>query len=78
MPLAEPAPADTRAMPRGHLSVDQTLAVGRRLLKFKARLPHGHFGPWIETQKGLSRSMASQCMRLSTGGRQDAGEELAA
>ncbi|ANN59641.1 hypothetical protein A9174_24940 [Mesorhizobium loti NZP2037] len=78
VPLADPAPAETRAIPRGHLSVDQKLAVGRWLLKVKASMPHGHFGPWIETQKGLSRSMASQCMRLATGGRQDAREELAA
>ncbi|BAB53740.1 msr8103 [Mesorhizobium japonicum MAFF 303099] len=78
VPLAEPAPADTRAIPRGHLFVDQKLAVGRWLLKVKARLPHGHFGPWIETQKGLCRSLALQCMRLATGGRQDARQELAA
>ncbi|BCG72681.1 hypothetical protein MesoLj113a_38390 [Mesorhizobium sp. 113-1-2] len=78
VPLGDPAPAETRSIPRGHLSVDQKLAVGRWLLKVKAQLPHGHFGPWIETQKGLSRSMASQCMRLATGGRQDAREELAA
>lgn len=78
VPLGDPVPAETRAIPRGHLSVDQKLAVGRWLVKVKASMPHGHFGPWIERQEGLSRSMASQCMRLATGGRQDARQELAA
>ncbi|AID29274.1 DUF3102 domain-containing protein [Mesorhizobium jarvisii] len=78
MEALAPEPAtEQRAIARGHLSVDQKLAVGRWLLRVKAQLPHGHFGPWIEKQKGLSRSMASQCMRLATGSRQDARQELA-
>ncbi|ESY62491.1 hypothetical protein X742_32850 [Mesorhizobium sp. LNHC232B00] len=68
-PLADPEPADTRAIPRGHLSDGQKLAIGRWLLHNEASLPHGHFGPWLEKQEGLSRSMASQCIRLATGGR---------
>lgn len=67
-----------RIRPRGHLSVDQKYAIGRWLLRNKAALPHGHFGPWLDKQEGLSRSMASQCMALAIGGRQDAREELAA
>ncbi|TIN30350.1 MAG: hypothetical protein E5Y31_07905 [Mesorhizobium sp.] len=69
-PLADPEPADTRAIPRGHLSNGQKLAIGRWLLHTKASLPHGHFGPWVEKQEGLSRSMALQCMAL---GHRDAG-----
>lgn len=71
-PLADPKPAEPRAIPRGHMSVDLKLEVGRRLLAVKASLPRGHFGPWLEKQQGLSRGMASQCMRLATGARQDA------
>ncbi|ESZ17697.1 hypothetical protein X735_09880 [Mesorhizobium sp. L2C085B000] len=77
-PLADPAPADTRVIPRGHLSDGQKLAIGRWLLHHKASLPHGHFGPWLDKQVGLSRHMASQCMALATGGLQDARGALAA
>ena len=78
VPLADPAPAETRVIPRGHLSLEQKLAVGRWLLHHKASLPHGHFGPWLDKQKGLSRHMASQCMALAIGGRQDARQASAA
>jgi hypothetical protein len=63
VPLADPA---------GHLSIDQKLVIGRWLIRNKASLPHGHFGPWLHKQEGLSHGMASQCMGLATGGRQDA------
>jgi hypothetical protein len=55
---AEEPPADTRVIPRGHLSIDQKLAIGWWLLRNKASLPRGHFGPWLDRQEGLSRSMA--------------------
>jgi hypothetical protein len=58
-------PTEPRAVPGGHMSVDQKLAIGRRLLEAKASLPRGHFGPWLEKQQGLSRSMALQCMTLA-------------
>jgi hypothetical protein len=70
-------PAEPRAVPGGHMSVDQKLAIGRRLLEAKASLPHGHFGPWLDKQEGLSRGMAHQCMALATGGRQDARDASA-
>lgn len=57
--------AEPRAVPPGHMSDEQKIAIGRRLLEAKASLPHGHFGPWVEEQKGLSRSMALQCMALA-------------
>ena len=78
VPLADPAPAETRVIPRGHLSDGQKLAIGRWLLHQKATLPRGHFGPWLDKQKGLSRHMASQCMALAIGGRQDARQASAA
>ncbi|WP_133116230.1 hypothetical protein [Mesorhizobium wenxiniae] len=65
-------PVEPRAVPGGHLSIDQKMAIGRWLLRNKAALPHGHFGPWLDKQEGLSRGMARQCMALVTGGRQDA------
>lgn len=52
------------------LSESQKLKIGRLLIEAKASLPRGHFGPWVE-QKGLSRSMASQCMALAKEGRHD-------
>ena len=72
VPRATAEPTEPRAVPGGHMSVEQKLAIGRRLLEVKASLPRGHFGPWLDKQEGLSRGMASQCMRLATGGRQDA------
>jgi hypothetical protein len=56
--LADREPAEIRAIPRGHLSIEQKLAIGRWLVKTKASLPHGHFGPWLKQQKGLCRGMA--------------------
>ncbi|MER9588554.1 DUF3102 domain-containing protein [Mesorhizobium australicum] len=66
VPLADTAPADTRAIPRGHLSLEQKLAIGRWLIHNKAALHHGHFGPWLDKQNGLSRHTASQCMAVAT------------
>lgn len=60
------------------MSLDQKLAIGRRLLEVKASLPHGHFGLWLDKQEGLSPGMARQCMALAKGGRQHVREELAA
>ncbi|MER8431382.1 DUF3102 domain-containing protein [Mesorhizobium caraganae] len=78
VPLADPEPAETRVIPPGHLSVEQKLAIGRWLLHHKASLPHGHFGPWLGRQQGLSRHMASQCMALATEADQKAIEARAA
>ncbi|WP_224689929.1 DUF3102 domain-containing protein [Mesorhizobium sp. B283B1A] len=68
-PLADPEPADTRAIPRGHLPGEQKLAIGRWLLHQKASLPHGHFGPWLEKQEWPVAIHGLKCMRLATGGR---------
>lgn len=58
-------PAFCGAVPGGHMSVEQKLVIGRRLVQVKASLPHGHFGPWLDRQQGLARSMAQQCMSLA-------------
>ena len=71
-PLADPLPVDTRVIPRGHLSIDQKMAIGCWLLRNKAALPRGHFGPRLDKQQVLSRSMVSQCMALATGKLQSA------
>lgn len=79
---------EPRAVPGGHMSVDQKPAIGRRLLEVKASLPRGHSGPWLDKQAGLSRGMAHQCMALAreyeahraqqvTGLRQDARDASA-
>ncbi|MER9438719.1 hypothetical protein [Mesorhizobium sp. M0618] len=57
----DPEPVDTRAIPRGHLSNGQKLAIGR----------------WVERQEDLSRSMAHQCMRLPTAGTRRSGRMAA-
>jgi hypothetical protein len=69
-------PTEPRAVPGGHISVDQKLAIGWRLLQATASLPRGHFGPWLDKQQGLSRGMALQCMALATARRQSAGKAL--
>lgn len=61
-------------MPSGHMSDDQAITIGRRLLQAKASLTHGHFGPWLDKQQGLSRSMAMQCMALARGKRREYGQ----
>ena len=58
-------PAEPPAIPRGHLSIKQKVTVGIRLPEAKASLPRGHFGPWLERQKDLSRDVALQCMALA-------------
>lgn len=71
VPFVESEPIEPRAIPRGHLSVDQKLIIGWRLLETKASLPRGHFGPWLQRQKSLSPSMAQQCMALARAHKQD-------
>jgi hypothetical protein len=49
---------------RRHLREEQKIALGRELLEAKARLPHGHFGPWLAEQ-GISSDRAHKCMKLA-------------
>lgn len=64
-PEPEPADNDAVALPGGRWSTELKVRVGCWLMHMKTTLPHGHFGPWVEKQPGLSRSMAQQCMALA-------------
>jgi hypothetical protein len=45
----------------------EKIALGRGLIEIKARLPHGHFGPWL-AEHGISADRANRCMRLAREG----------
>ncbi|PBB20547.1 hypothetical protein [Mesorhizobium sp. WSM4313] len=77
-PEPEPADNDAVTLPGGRWSTDLKVRVGCWLMHMKARLPRGHFGPWVEKQPGLSRSMATQCMALAKEARRRAIEARAA
>ncbi|MDG4898297.1 hypothetical protein P9272_32710 [Mesorhizobium sp. WSM4976] len=64
-PEPEPADNDAMALPGGRWSTELKVKVGCWLMHMKSTLPRGHFGPWVERQPGLSRSMAMQCMALA-------------
>ncbi|MDG4898788.1 hypothetical protein P9272_35470 [Mesorhizobium sp. WSM4976] len=64
-PEPEPADNDAVALPGGRWSTELKVRVGCWLMHMKSTLPRGHFGPWVEKQPGLSRSMAMQCMALA-------------
>lgn len=49
-----------------HLRQEEKIALGRQLIEAKARLPHGHFGPWL-IEQGISSDRAHRCMRLARG-----------
>lgn len=53
-----------------HLSAEEKVELGRKLLRMKASLPRGHFGPWVAEKSGLAKSMVHDCMRMAkaTGG----------
>ncbi|TGS15897.1 hypothetical protein EN852_009700 [Mesorhizobium sp. M2E.F.Ca.ET.209.01.1.1] len=77
-PKPEPADNDAVGLPSGRWSTDLKLKVGCWLMHMKTTLPRGHFGPWVEKQPCLSRSMALQCMALAREARQRAVEARAA
>ncbi|RWE12442.1 MAG: hypothetical protein EOS61_14965 [Mesorhizobium sp.] len=77
-PVPEAADNDVVALPGGHWSTDLKIKVGCWLHYMKSTLPRGHFGPWVQKQPGLSRSMAQQCMTLAREARQRAIETRAA
>ncbi|SDP46319.1 Protein of unknown function [Phyllobacterium sp. YR620] len=54
-----------RAFGRVKLSPDEAIEAGRKLLKVKASLPHGQFGPWLEKKSGVCHSTAMKYMRLA-------------
>ena len=41
------------------------LVIGQRLIEAKARLPHGKFLPWIESEFGMSSSAADRFIQVA-------------
>ncbi|WP_037436207.1 DUF3102 domain-containing protein [Sinorhizobium fredii] len=46
-------------------TLERRIELGRRLIKIKADLPHGHFGPWVRDKSGLSPATVHNYMRLA-------------
>jgi hypothetical protein len=64
----EQAAARTQARipaPWDRVPASEQIAMGRKLLAVKDSLPHGHFGPWIDDQSGISRTQAARFMRAA-------------
>ncbi|AWI58631.1 DUF3102 domain-containing protein [Sinorhizobium fredii] len=63
------AQQQARRLPRPgeHVSKERMIELGRELLEIKARLPRGHFGPWVEEKSGITYSQAQRFMRAAKG-----------
>lgn len=61
----QPGPMFVRGV---HRTAEQKAEIGRHLLSVKAKLPRGHFGPWLRETAGLTPSMARECMALASCG----------
>lgn len=48
-----------------HVSLDQQIILGRQLLQVKARLPRGHFVPWLNEKSGVSNIQAQRWMKAA-------------
>ena len=67
-PIPEVRPEDARRrIPRKNERVpeERMIELGRELLEIKAKLPRGHFGPWIEEKSGISYCAAMRFMRAA-------------
>jgi len=67
-PIPNVRPEDTkRRIPRRNERVpeERMIELGRELLAIKAKLPRGHFGPWVEEKSGISYSAAQRFMRAA-------------
>jgi hypothetical protein len=64
---APPAPARGPVLPRAYerLSEARMIELGRELLRIKAKLPHGEFGPWLTERSGVSPAAAQRYMRIA-------------
>lgn len=49
------------------LSEAEMAHYGRQLLEMKARLPRGHFMPWVEEKSGITYSQAQRWMKAAKG-----------
>jgi len=54
--------AEIRALTSTMLT--SVIEIGRRFVEAKAMLPHGQFGPWLESSTGYSQRTANNYMRL--------------
>lgn len=57
----QPAPP----APGQHVPVERQIELGRRLLEMKARLPRGHFMPWVERDSGVTYAQAQRWMKAA-------------
>lgn len=48
-----------------HRTLAEKVHLGRQFLDAKAKLPWGHFGPWLEQNSPVSLRTAHECMRLA-------------
>jgi|GEM_PF-1686002 len=51
--------------PGEHVSIEEQIEFGRRLLEVKEQLPRGHFLPWIEDKSGITYSQAQRWMKAA-------------
>ena len=51
--------------PGEHVSFEEQIELGRRLIEMKGRLPRGHFLPWIEEKSGISYGQAQRWMKAA-------------
>ncbi|NML73562.1 DUF3102 domain-containing protein [Rhizobium sp. S-51] len=63
-------PASWLPRPRERVSEERQIMIGRKLLQVKAQLPHGHFGPWIDKESGITRKQAARFMKAAKQPRQ--------
>lgn len=54
-------------LPRAYerLSEARMVELGRELIAIKAKLPRGHFGPWVKEKSGISYTAAQRFMRAA-------------
>lgn len=48
-----------------HVSIEEQIELGRRLIEMKKLLPRGHFMPWVEEKSGISYGQAQRFMRAA-------------
>lgn len=51
--------------PYERLSEARMIELGRELLTIKAKLPRGHFMPWVEEKSGITYSAAQRFMKMA-------------
>jgi hypothetical protein len=63
----QPATTSSPGLPRAweRLTEARMVELGRELLAIKAKLPHGHFGPWVKDKSGISYTAAQRFMRAA-------------